>query len=170
MFKVSDIMTTTVFTISRTATAAQAMALMQGEKLRALIVDRAVPEDDYGILTERDIAYHVIAPAIDPDTITVADIMRHPCIALSPDLSVQEAAQCFQDTGIQRAPVIQHNRLVGVLSISDMVMKPMAASQDQLSRQINEALRHARVISAEPDRVARECALAWDIREAAEAG
>ncbi|WP_008312064.1 CBS domain-containing protein [Leptolyngbya sp. PCC 6406] len=120
---VVDVMTTTVQMINRDASVAMAIAQMQDYGVRSLIVERPSDQTPYGIITERDIVYRVFARGLDPQRVRVHDIMRQPCIAMEPSLSLQAAAQIFADTGIQRAPVIQSNTLLGIVSVTDLVMK-----------------------------------------------
>ena len=143
MLKVADVMTTNLVTISGRATIAQAIALMQIEELRSLIVPRFHVKDEYGILTERDIVYYVIAPGIDPEKITVADIMRKPCVSIRPNWTIQEAAQYFTENDLQRAPVIEQGKLLGILSLTDLIkLTPtITDSQDNFIRRIRKALK-----------------------------
>jgi CBS domain-containing protein len=120
---VADLMTDPVQVIDRNDPIAIALQHMQTHGVRSLIVDRLNPTVPYGILTERDIAYRVFARGLDPWRVRVHDIMRQPCIAVEPTLSLQAAAQLFSETGIQRAPVVQDNVLLGIISVTDFVMK-----------------------------------------------
>lgn len=169
MLRAKDIMTEAVLTIPATVTVAQAIALMQQQTVRSLIV--ICPDDaiTYGIVTERDIVYKVLVTGTDPATLSVRDIMRHPCISVHPEMNLVDVAQLFADTAIQRAPVIEDGTLLGVISVTDMVLKMNVGNQaavDTLSLRIQEALQHARVICGNPDeQVSRECAVAWDIVE-----
>lgn len=168
MLKARDLMTEDVLTISSEATVAQAIALMQAEKVRSLIVVCPKMPEPYGILTERDILYRVVAPDLDPALIIVGDIMRQPCISIQPDHSIQEVAQLFSYSGIQRAPVIESETLLGVISATDIVMKLDLGNQkpaDRLSRQIQEALRHSRITSSQDEQMEKETAIAWNIVE-----
>jgi CBS domain pair. len=61
MKKAKDIMTTEVVWIQSSATVKEAINLMKETGLRALIVERRNEEDAYGIVTETDIVYKVIA-------------------------------------------------------------------------------------------------------------
>lgn len=123
MTTVADIMSPVVGTIADTATIADAIQVMRQTELRSLIVEQQRLDTPYGIVTERDIVYKVIARKHDPTRVLVHDIMRQPCIAVEPDLSVFELAQLFSDTGIQRAPVLQNGQLLGVVSVTDILMK-----------------------------------------------
>ena len=123
MLTVADIMTRTVQTIERTASVEAAIAQMQAHGLRSLIVNRPTQDMPYGIVTERDIVYKVFARGLAPARLQVQNIMRQPCIAIAPNLPLQVVAQVLSDSGIQRAPVIQNGELLGVLSVTDLVMK-----------------------------------------------
>ncbi|RZM74879.1 CBS domain-containing protein [Leptolyngbya iicbica] len=128
MLTIADIMTAEVQVIDRLATVADAIVQMQTHGVRSLIVDRPAPDLPYGVLTERDIVYKVFARNLDPDRVRVQDIMRQPCIALEPHVSLREAAVTMSDAGIQRAPVIQAGQLLGIVSVTDLVMKGYVAS------------------------------------------
>ena len=80
MLKAVDIMTEHVIVIRDSATVAQAIALMQLKKIRALIVELSERPVTYGIITERDIVYKVTALDQDPTTILVHEIMRQPVL------------------------------------------------------------------------------------------
>ncbi len=125
MLTVADIMTEAVTTISSAATVADAIELMQRQGIRSLLVERRQQEMPFGIVTERDIVYTVVARGHDPEKVIVQDIMRQPCIPLEPDLTIQEASQLLSDTGLQRAPVVQNGRLLGVISVTDILMRGM---------------------------------------------
>ncbi|SNB70670.1 Predicted signal-transduction protein containing cAMP-binding and CBS domains [Thermoflexus hugenholtzii JAD2] len=122
--KAKDIMTTEVVTIEPSATVAEAVALMKEKGLRALIVERTNEEDAYGIVTETDIVYKVVAQGLSPQSVLVREIMTKPCIVVNPDLSVENVARLFARTGIRRAPVIRE-RLLGVISVTDIIRKAL---------------------------------------------
>jgi CBS domain-containing protein len=168
MLQVKDIMTEAVLTIPASVTVAQAIALMQQQKIRSLIVICPDEPAEYGIVTERDIVYKVLSAETDPATLLVRDIMRHPCISVHPEMSVPEVARLFADTAIQRAPVIEDGTLLGVISATDLLMKINVGAQkmvDTLSLRIQEALHHARIVCDREEQTSRECAVAWDIVE-----
>ncbi|MEL6397731.1 MAG: CBS domain-containing protein [Cyanobacteria bacterium J06607_6] len=128
MLTIADIMTTTVQVIDRLATVADAIVQMQTHGVRSLIVDRPSPEMPYGVLTERDVVYKVFARKLEPARVIVQDIMRQPCIAVEPHMTLREAALLMSDAGIQRAPVIKDGELLGIVSVTDLVMKGYVAS------------------------------------------
>ncbi len=124
MLKAKDVMTTEFITVDANITIAEAIQLMKDNAKRGLVVLPQSEEDAYGIITETDIAYKVIAYAKDPKGIKVGDIMTKPCIVVNPDLSVEYVARLFANTGIHRAPVIRE-KLLGVISITDIIREAM---------------------------------------------
>lgn len=122
MKKARDIMSTEVVKIQGSATVKEAINLMKETGLRALIVDRRSEEDAYGILTETDIVYKVIAYGRDPATVQVHEIMTKPVVTVNPDLGVEYVARLFANTGIRRAPVIQ-GEVIGIVSVTDILRK-----------------------------------------------
>jgi CBS domain-containing protein len=168
MLYVKDIMTEAVLTIPASVTVAQAIALMQRQKVRSLIVICPDGPEEYGIITERDIVYKILSAETDPNTVLVSEIMRHPCISVHPEMSIPQVAQLFADTAIQRAPVIEDGTLLGVISVTDLLMKIQVGDQkpvDTLSLRIQEALNHARIVCDQEEQTSRDCAVAWDIVE-----
>ncbi|MFN8455995.1 MAG: CBS domain-containing protein [Anaerolineae bacterium] len=122
MLKAKDIMTTEVATISASALVSEAIGLMRQKKVHALIVAPRGADKAYGIVTEADIAYKVIAFGNDPKAQTVGDIMTKPSITVSPDMTVQNIARLFVNNHIHRAPVIKDG-LLGIVSVSDILYK-----------------------------------------------
>ena len=112
--KAADIMTTKVFTIHNLATIAEAIALMQDKKVRSLIVEPSDDGEAYGIITETDIVYQVTARQKQPEEVMVYQIMTKPCIVVNPNLSLENVARLFAETGIQRGPRLE-SRVINYL-------------------------------------------------------
>ncbi len=120
-----DIMTTDVVTIEGTASVADAVALMKEKGVRALIVDRRGPGDAYGIVTQRDVAYDILAQDRDPSAVQVHEIQSKPLVVINPDLDVKYVARLMANIGLSRAPVIFEGKVQGIVSVSDIVLKAM---------------------------------------------
>lgn len=164
MLKARDIMTTSVVTVSGSATVADAVAIMKEKGLRALIVDRRSDSDPYGIVTETDIVYKVAAFGHDPKKMRVYEIMTKPCVTVNPDLGVEYVARLFANTRIRRAPVIE-GKLLGVISISDILNKSDFVEKPKqlyIEDRIDAAKEDARSICAEKGGTSPQCAAAWD--------
>lgn len=166
MLIVKDFMTTDVYTIRSSATVVQAMQIMREQKLRGLIVDKEHTQGAYGMVTERDIVYKVTARGLDPHAVCVAEIMSKPCVTMDPNLTIKEAAHRLADQNIQRAPVVAGNRLLGIFSITDIVVKSdirIVDIPDDFSQRIQMALQHRRLSWDEAEQIKQECDAVWNV-------
>ncbi|BAY31750.1 hypothetical protein NIES2107_36360 [Nostoc carneum NIES-2107] len=167
MLKAADIMTKDVATIRGSATVAEAVKLMRARDWRALIVDRRHEQDAYGIVSESDITYKVIAYGKNPHAIRVYEIMSKPCITINPDLAVEYVARLFAEYHLHRAPVIQ-GELLGIISLTDILAHSDFLEQSGtalLEQELQEEIKRARIICADTGIRSRECAAAWDAVE-----
>lgn len=160
MLTVADIMSREAFTIRSSAKLTQAILLMQQKQVGSLIVEREVQGGAYGVLTGQDIVYKAVAKCVDPDSTMVCELMSVPCYVVEPDLSLSALAKRFLSAGIQRAPVIENDQLLGVVSITDIIMRSNVESVHlpcDLSKQIEVALRHNRLNWTEDNQLMQEC-------------
>lgn len=167
MLKASDIMTKDVATIRGSATVAETIELMNARGWRALIVNRRHERDAYGIITETDIIYKLVAYGKDPTQVRVYEVMTKPCISVNPDLGIEYVARLFADNGLLIAPVIQ-GELLGIISVSDILKKGKVVEQPRsilLQQELEEAIKDARTICAEKGSLSEDCAAAWDVVE-----
>ncbi|MGB3404121.1 MAG: CP12 domain-containing protein [Microcoleaceae cyanobacterium] len=167
MLKAQDVMTTDVATIKGSATVADAVKQMNESGKRALIVERRQSEDAYGIVTETDVIYKVVAYGLDPKKMRVYEIMTKPCIVVNPDLGVEYVARLFANTRIHLAPVIK-DKLLGVISIGDILAKGDFVEQPKslvLADRIQQAIEEARSVCSQKGATSRDCAAAWDAVE-----
>lgn len=134
--KARDIMTPNVVTIEATASVADAVGLMRERGLHALIVERSGPNDAYGIVTDSDIVYKVVAYGKNPAAVLVQEVMTKPCVVVNPDLDIEYVARLLANLRIHRAPVIR-DELMGIVSLSDILHRalditPTDSEQSQL--------------------------------------
>lgn len=163
MLTVADIMSTDVLTIRSSVKVVQAIALMQKHQMRSLVVEKEAEDGVYGIVTVRDIVQRVTAKCVDPAHIMVCEIMKRPCVTVAPNLSLPALAQKLTEAAIHRAPVIEGGRLLGIVSVSDIVMKSNIGTVDlpnDLSHKIEDALRHKRLGWNEEGAMRRESEIA----------
>ncbi len=116
-----DLMTRDVVTIDGSATVADAIQTMKDEGVRCLIVDRRSEDDAYGIVTQRDICYEVIAQGEDPAAVAIYEIMSKPLVVVNKDLDIRHVARLMANQGLSRAPVIFGGKVQGIVSVSDVL-------------------------------------------------
>lgn len=167
MLIAADIMTKDVATIRSSATVAEAVKLMRARDWRSLIVDRRHEQDAYGIISESDIVYKVIAYGKDPSKVRIYEVMTKPCIAVNPNLGVEYVARLFADHHLHRAPVIQ-GHLLGIISLADIVAQSDFLEQPHsilLEQQLQDEIKKSRAVCAQKGIRSEECAAAWDVVE-----
>jgi len=116
-----ELMSTDLVTIDGMATALDAAKLMAEKHVRALVVERREPKDAYGIVTQRDVVYKVMADGTDPASVKVHEIMSKPLVVVNPDLDIRFVARLMRNVGLSRAPVIGEGRLMGIVSVTDVL-------------------------------------------------
>lgn len=125
----------TVFTIAPNATMYAALELMAQKDIGALLVldgDQVV-----GILSERDYARKVALRGKIPETALVSEIMTSDVIYVSPDETVEECMALMTNKRVRHLPVIANDKLVGLVSIGDVV-KSLIANQEFLIGQLEK--------------------------------
>jgi CBS domain-containing protein len=118
-----DIMQVEIASVPPETTVLDAALRMKREGVRSLIVERASPDDAYGIVTYSDIVSKVLALGMEPAEVTVEEIMNKPLVVVNPNLKVEYVARLFARTGIGHAPVISDHQLVGVISKTDLIVE-----------------------------------------------
>ncbi len=92
-----------------------------------------------GIFTERDLMRRVVAPGRDPDAVRVAEVMTAPILTVSPRTTVGEALAIITEKRHRHLPVVDGDRLVGLISAGDLarwLARERAFEVEQLTRYI----------------------------------
>jgi signal-transduction protein with cAMP-binding, CBS, and nucleotidyltransferase domain len=116
-----DIMQTEIATILGDASVSDAAHQMRAEGVRSLIVVPRDEHDSLAIITYSDIVSKVLATGRDPERVAVDEVMTKPLITISPTMVAQHIAGLFKQTGIGHAPVIECNKLIGIVSMTDLI-------------------------------------------------
>jgi len=121
MVPVRDVMTKNVKVVRLDTTVKEIVATMNKFNIGSIIVvqgDRPV-----GIITERDILIKLVEPSLEPETLTARHVMATPLITINENTSVEEAATLMAKKRIKRIPVMNNEKLVGILTYTDIVFK-----------------------------------------------
>jgi CBS domain-containing protein len=111
--KVRALMTTEPVTVAPGATLGEVATLMKQQDCGAIPVvegGRLV-----GIVTDRDIVIRGVAAGTDPKTQRVSTVMSADPVTVGPDDDVSDAEQVMADRQIRRLPVVEGDRLVGII-------------------------------------------------------
>ncbi len=116
-----DIMHTDLATILPELTVQDAAALMRHHGVRSLLVEKESDDDAYGIITYADIVDKVLAYGFEPAEMRVDEIMTKPLIVINPSLKAEMVARLFAQNNIGHAPVVEDNKVIGMVSMTDLI-------------------------------------------------
>jgi len=116
---VRDIMARNVKTVRTDDSALDAVVKMNKFRIGSVIVTSS--GRSVGIITERNILQRIVEPRLDPGTVRAKDIMSSPLITVDLHAAVEEAAAIMARRMIKKLPVVDGDKVVGVVSTSDIV-------------------------------------------------
>src|SRR3954470_22200207 len=123
---VADLMRPAVTSIERHAHLAAAAYLMRQANDTALVViDDAATRVPIAIITDSDVA-QAVADGKDVNNVRVSDLVGRVPITVPPETDVRVAADLMVTSRIRHLPVVDGDRLVGMVDISDMCRGLMA--------------------------------------------
>jgi CBS domain-containing protein len=117
---IRDVMTPNPRTLSPDDTIQNAARIMRDEDTGAVpIVEngRAV-----GMVTDRDIVVRAVADGGQLDR-PVREIVTSGVVSVSPEMSTREASELMSEHQVRRLPVVEDDRLVGIVSLGDLAVK-----------------------------------------------
>ena len=130
IIRVRDVMKTEVDVVDGMLTVTQALRDMKNQNTRTLIVDKRDENDEYGVVMFGDIARQVLGRNLSPDRVNVYEIMSKPVISVDSDMDIRYCTRLFERFGMSRAPVIDNDEIVGLVSYTDIVLKGLMQDAD----------------------------------------
>ena len=115
METVRDAMVSEPTTLAVSASAQEAGLCLADTEVRAIFVT----EDDgrlLGVVTRKTLVREVVAAGLDPRTVTLRDVAEPPHFTLDAALGLEEGFRFLEERDLERVPVVEEGRLVGVLS------------------------------------------------------
>lgn len=115
-----------VYTVRAEATLEEAARVLTEKKVGALVV---IGESGAigGVLSERDIVREVARRGSECLSDTIAGIMSRDVVTADPTETVDEGLGRMTDRRIRHLPVLESGRLIGIISIGDLVKHRIAA-------------------------------------------
>lgn len=128
---VSEIMKHNVISIDSSMTVQDAAKMMDDASIGAIVVlENGIA---VGIITERDIVRRIVSKG-KPLSTSVKNAMSSPLIVINPDDSVWELAQLMKVRKIHRVPAVKENKLVGIVTTSDIVKLVGIGSDSEMAK------------------------------------
>jgi len=165
---IRELMTTDVVTVPPSTPLKQAAELLAGRRISGV----PVVETDgrvTGVLSQADVLVQeravprpgpgLLALVFDPDAAwreklgarTVAEAMTSPAICIGPSRPVHAAAERMLDDGVNRLPVVEDGRLVGIVTRADLV-RAFVRPDDEIAREIRDDV-FGRTLWLDPDQL-----------------
>lgn len=142
---VGEIMTKSVKTVSPSDPIKKAAEIMKD------VGCGSVPVTDngkvVGMLTDRDIVVKALAQGKNSDS-PVKDYMASHVVTAHEDTDARDAANMMAENQVRRLPVVEKDKLVGILAIGDLARKNIFVSESgQALSEISEPSQHAKSVS-----------------------
>jgi len=116
-----------VHTIGPASSVYEAVRLMADKNVGALVV---VERDEVvGIVSERDYARKVVLMARSSKDTPLRDIMSSPVMYVHPEQTSDECMALMTENRLRHLPVMDGGRLVGLVSIGDLVKATISEQQ-----------------------------------------
>src|SRR6476646_2788666 len=116
-----EIMTTGVITAEPEESAAAVAQRMRDSNVGSVVIvdTEGAPT---AMVTDRDLALRILSDEADPEA-PVADHVSRPLISGHPDMELEEAAALMVQHRIRRLPVIDGDRLAGIVTLDDIAVR-----------------------------------------------
>lgn len=121
-----------IFAIAPEAPVLEAIKHMAERGVGALLVIRG--EKLVGIVSERDYARKVILQGHSSAQTAVSEIMSSPVLTVQPDTDVFDCMRLCTDSRVRHLPVVQGDKVLGVISIGDLVKEVISAQAEQIDQ------------------------------------
>lgn len=122
ILRAKDVMHKEILSIDGMASAKEAAAQMRSSQAAELLVAKRNDDDAWGIVTIMDLVQHVIVPGRDAENIFVYEIMTKPVITVPAQMDIRYVIRLMQRIGVRRAPVEDKGEIVGMITLSSLVL------------------------------------------------
>jgi CBS domain-containing protein len=120
----------TIWSIEPDTLVFDALKVMADKNIGALLV---IKEDRLiGIFSERDYARKVALKGESSHKITIKDIMTSEVIWVNPEQSIEECMELMTSKHIRHLPVLENKKLIGLISIGDVVKAIISQHEDTI--------------------------------------
>src|SRR3989338_3940903 len=117
-YKVADAMTISPISVCASTTLLECAKIMSEKHVGAVVVKDN--SHSIGILTEQDIVRKAVAKSASTNE-SVKTFMETKLITITPDADIYDALILMRDNNIRHLPVVEDNRMIGLLTIKDIL-------------------------------------------------
>lgn len=127
LIQVRDVMKREFDVVDGMTTVKDALLKMKHVETKALIVRKRHTNDEHGMVLLSDISRQVLAKDRAPERINIYEIMSKPVITVHADMDIRYCARLFERFHLSRAPVVENGDVIGIVSLTDMVLHGLCA-------------------------------------------
>ncbi len=124
-----------IWSVSTGTSTYEALRVLAGKDIGALLV--LDEEEVVGIFSERDFARKVGLEGKSPEGTPVSDVMTRQVLCISPEKSLEDCMALMTAKHIRHLPVMKDDRLIGIVTIGDVVKK-LISHQKSTINQLSE--------------------------------
>lgn len=121
--RIKEVMKTQFDMVDGLMPVSETLKKMKHVETKCVLVDKRHDDDAFGMLLLSDVARKVLAKDRAPERVNVYEIMTKPVLTVKPDMDIRYCARLFEQFGLSRAPVEENGKIIGIVSMTDMVLK-----------------------------------------------
>ncbi len=125
--KVHEFMGTKIEFVDHEDSVYEAVEKMVDRRIRWVVVKFPGEETNFGVITQRDIVFKVLAKNINPKKIKAFEIASRPVICIDKDMDFKDASKMMEKSNIARLIVCDKGRIAGVISMLDVMTAELIA-------------------------------------------
>jgi len=118
---VRDIMSKDVKAVRPDSSVKEVVAKMNKFNIGSIVVVQG--DKPVGVISERDILKRVVEPCLSPEVLTARHVMTSPVVTINETVSLEEAAKLMAKRKVRKIPVMNKQKLVGIVTFTDIVNK-----------------------------------------------
>src|SRR6267142_1259810 len=125
--------------ISETALQEVAQMMIDHDCGEIPVVENKKTKLPTGVITDRDIVCRSVARGLNPLDLTAADCMSKPCVAVTPDMSVEECSRILEENKIRRVPVVDADgSCCGIVAVADIALHAKRSEAAEVVKEVSE--------------------------------
>lgn len=121
---VRDVMSKDVKVVRPDSSVKEVVATMNKFNIGSIIVVQG--DKPVSVISERHILRRVVEPCLVPETLTARQVMTSPVVTISETASIDEATKLMAKEKVRKIPVMNKEKLVGIVTFTDIVTKVLA--------------------------------------------
>jgi len=135
-----------VVVIKTDASISEAVKLMRQYNVGDIVVvaQRGIHSVPVGILTDRDLVIEIMAKEVDPQSVTVGDVMSTTLVTAREEEELVDVVHRMRNKGVRRVPIVnEQGGLEGIIAVDD-VLSLLAEQITGLAELVRKELQHER--------------------------